>query len=171
MSQEILRLSAEQLYKNEIDALIANETDPIPKGWQKENQVKTIADLEVAVNAYFQQEFVDYNVEHPDAPMTEARTADLTGDDAVDANLVLVRWQPANETAFGNVPAVTGACACYYIGLKELERAGNTPYMNFKQVPGQAQNQRIYYKEQGRLFNLNKNTSSSDLIIVFNSSG
>ena len=34
MSQEILRLSAEQLYKNEIDALIANETDPIPKGWQ-----------------------------------------------------------------------------------------------------------------------------------------
>jgi len=50
------------------------------------------------------------------------------------------------------VPAVTGACACYYIGLKELERAGNTPYMNFKQVPGQKQNQRIYYKEQGRLF-------------------
>jgi MoxR-like ATPase len=34
MAQEILRLSAEQLYKNEIDALIANETDPIPKGWQ-----------------------------------------------------------------------------------------------------------------------------------------
>ena len=126
--------------------------DTIPKGWQKENQVKTIADLEVAVNAYFQQEFADYNVEHPEAPMTEARTADLTGDDAVDANLVLVRWQPASETAFGNVPAVTGACACYYIGLKELERAGNTPYMNFKQVPGQKQNQRIYYKEQGRLF-------------------
>ena len=34
MAQEILRLSAEQLYKNEIDALIANETNPIPKGWQ-----------------------------------------------------------------------------------------------------------------------------------------
>ena len=34
MAQEILRLSAEQLYKNEIDALIANEKDPIPKGWQ-----------------------------------------------------------------------------------------------------------------------------------------
>ena len=34
MAQEILRLSAEQLYKNEIDALIANENAPIPKGWQ-----------------------------------------------------------------------------------------------------------------------------------------
>ena len=34
MEKEILRLSAEQLYKNEIDALIKNETNPIPKGWQ-----------------------------------------------------------------------------------------------------------------------------------------
>lgn len=34
MSQEILRQSAEQLYKNEINALIANETNPIPAGWQ-----------------------------------------------------------------------------------------------------------------------------------------
>ncbi|MDE5946696.1 MAG: AAA family ATPase [Oscillospiraceae bacterium] len=34
MSNEILRLSAEQLYKNEIDALIENETNPIPVGWQ-----------------------------------------------------------------------------------------------------------------------------------------
>jgi len=34
MAQDILRLSAEQLYKNEIDALIANEKNPIPKGWQ-----------------------------------------------------------------------------------------------------------------------------------------
>lgn len=34
MSNEILRLSAEQLYKNEIDALIENETNPIPTGWQ-----------------------------------------------------------------------------------------------------------------------------------------
>ena len=34
MEKEILRLSAEQLYKNEIDALIKNETNPIPEGWQ-----------------------------------------------------------------------------------------------------------------------------------------
>ena len=34
MEKEILRLSAEQLYKNEIDALIKNETNPVPKGWQ-----------------------------------------------------------------------------------------------------------------------------------------
>lgn len=31
---DILRLPAEQLYKNEIDTLIANEKNPIPDGWQ-----------------------------------------------------------------------------------------------------------------------------------------
>ena len=34
MEKEILRLSAEQLYKKELDALIKNETNPVPKGWQ-----------------------------------------------------------------------------------------------------------------------------------------
>ena len=34
MAQELLRLSAEQLYKDEIDALIANEKNPVPKGWK-----------------------------------------------------------------------------------------------------------------------------------------
>ena len=33
-SNEILRLPAELLYKNEIDALINNETNPVPAGWQ-----------------------------------------------------------------------------------------------------------------------------------------
>ena len=33
-SNEILRLPAELLYKNEIDALIKNETNPVPAGWQ-----------------------------------------------------------------------------------------------------------------------------------------
>ena len=31
---DVLRLPAEQLYKNEIDALIANEKYPVPAGWQ-----------------------------------------------------------------------------------------------------------------------------------------
>lgn len=34
MSNEMLRLPAELLYKNEIDALIENETNPVPDGWQ-----------------------------------------------------------------------------------------------------------------------------------------
>lgn len=34
MSNEMLRLPAELLYKNEIDALIENETNPVPEGWQ-----------------------------------------------------------------------------------------------------------------------------------------
>lgn len=33
-SSEILRLPAEILYKSEIDALIKNETNPVPAGWQ-----------------------------------------------------------------------------------------------------------------------------------------
>ena len=31
---EILRLPAEELYKAELDALIANETNPVPAGWR-----------------------------------------------------------------------------------------------------------------------------------------
>ncbi len=31
---DILRLPAEELYKAELDALIANETDPVPTGWK-----------------------------------------------------------------------------------------------------------------------------------------
>ena len=34
MAKEILRLPAEQLYRNEIEALIAAEKDPVPEGWQ-----------------------------------------------------------------------------------------------------------------------------------------
>jgi len=34
MSTEMLRLPAELLYKNEIDALIENEKNPVPDGWQ-----------------------------------------------------------------------------------------------------------------------------------------
>lgn len=34
MANDILRLSAEELYRDEIETLIANETDPIPTGWQ-----------------------------------------------------------------------------------------------------------------------------------------
>lgn len=34
MEQEILRLPAEQLFQNEIEALIAAEKDPVPTGWK-----------------------------------------------------------------------------------------------------------------------------------------
>lgn len=34
MSQEILRLPAEQLYQEELEALIAAERDPVPAGWR-----------------------------------------------------------------------------------------------------------------------------------------
>lgn len=34
MEQQVLRLPAEQLYQNEIEALIAAETDPVPTGWR-----------------------------------------------------------------------------------------------------------------------------------------
>ena len=42
MSEELLRLPAEQLFQNEIDALIAAEKNPIPTGWRMSPQsVKT----------------------------------------------------------------------------------------------------------------------------------
>lgn len=34
MSTEMLRLPAEEQYKKELEALIANETDPVPAGWK-----------------------------------------------------------------------------------------------------------------------------------------
>ena len=34
MSEELLRLPAEQLFQKEIDALIKAEKDPIPTGWK-----------------------------------------------------------------------------------------------------------------------------------------
>lgn len=42
MSEELLRLPAEQLFQNEIDALIAAEKNPVPSGWRMSPQsVKT----------------------------------------------------------------------------------------------------------------------------------
>ena len=42
MAEEILRLPAEQLFKKEIDALIAAEKNPVPAGWNMSPQsVKT----------------------------------------------------------------------------------------------------------------------------------
>ena len=45
--------------------------------------------------------------------------------------------------------------ACYYLDRREVTRAANTPYLNFKQpyLRGQSQSQRIYTKEQGKLLN------------------
>ena len=42
MEEQILRLPAEQLFQNEIDALIAAEKHPVPAGWNMSPQsVKT----------------------------------------------------------------------------------------------------------------------------------
>ena len=35
MTDNVLRKSAEEIYKKEIEALIADEKDPIPVGWKK----------------------------------------------------------------------------------------------------------------------------------------
>lgn len=117
--------------------------DTIPKGWQAENKIYSLSDLKVEVAAYFQAEF-DAS-QGTDEPLPEVRTMDDLS----------VRWQPASAKAFSNTPALAEdkACACYYLDRRELARAGSTPYMNFDLVPGQSQNQRIYFKEQGKLFN------------------
>lgn len=117
--------------------------DTIPMKWQSDNQIHTQADLAVVVDSYFQAEY-DAS-QSTEEPMTEPRTM----------NVASIRWQPASANAFSNTPAVPSdqACACYFLDRRELERAGNTPYMNFELVTGQSQTQRIYYKEQGKMFN------------------
>ena len=117
--------------------------DTIPNKWQSENQIHTLADLAVEVDNYFQAEYTASQA--TEEPLAEPRTM-------IESS---IRWQPASADAFGNTPAVptNEACACYFLDRRELERAGNTPYMNFELVTGQSQTQRIYYKEQGKMFN------------------
>ena len=117
----------------------------LPDGWQKENQIHTLAELEEYVNAYYQQQFEEYNAANPETPMESPREFLLT----------YVRWIPTSADAFENAPYFNSA-ACYYISRSELERAANTPYLNFKNHPylrGQSQTTLYFGKEQSNLYN------------------
>ena len=57
----------------------------------------------------------------------------------------------ASESAIGNEPASDCDAACYYLDRREVARAADAPYLDFKQpyLRGQNQSQLLYVKEQG----------------------
>lgn len=114
----------------------------LPEGWQTNNQIHHLDELRTWLTAYFQAEYDASQL--TDEPMTEPRTI-------VEDNIL---WIPAGEDVFSNTPNIAyRSCACYFLDRREVERAGNTPYMDFKQVRGQSQSQIINFKEQGKLYN------------------
>lgn len=119
----------------------------LPSGWQNDEQIHSLAELEAWMTAYFQAEYeASLDTEEP---MEEPRQFDATN----------VRWIPASSNAFKNIPRKgTGATyACYFLDRRELERSSDTPFLNIKEITGQSQQQVIYYKEQGKLLTRSNN--------------
>ena len=127
----------------------------VPEPWVDEDglthlsdQIHHLSDLEDYLTTYFQNEFDAYNAEHPDDPMTEPRTMDLSN----------VMWQPANEDAFKNTPSLVPGrdCACYYIDLRELERASDpsVTFLDFQRAYfNGSDDQLIFTKDRAKLQN------------------
>lgn len=127
----------------------------LPEGWKDENQIHHLADLVTWLDDFFEEEYqaalqaweASQETEEP-LPEPQKQT--------MDENLIY--WAPASADAFKNNPSIRdgGSCACYYIDRRELERAGHTPFLDFKDKPylrGQSLTQLIFTKEQGKLLN------------------
>jgi hypothetical protein len=117
----------------------------LPEGWKTDEQIHTLAELEAYVTDYFQKEY-EATLE-TEEPMEAPREFGIGN----------VLWLPASAESFGNEPYLSDA-ACYYISRSELERAANTPYLNFKNHPnlrGQSQSIMFFGKEQSNLLNDN----------------
>ena len=114
----------------------------LPTGWQTDEQIHSLAELETWVTAYFQAEYEASQA--TETPMEEPRQFDASN----------VRWIPAGPDAFKNVPRKgTGSSyACYFLDRRELERSADMPFLNIKEITGQTQYQTIYYKEQGKMY-------------------
>ena len=115
----------------------------LPEGWKGENRMSTYAELEAWMTNYFQEEY-DASL-GTEEPMESPRT--------MDKNNVFFRI--LSEESFENEPSADCGKVCYYISRKEVERAGTTPFLDFKQpyLLGQNASQLIYVKEQGKLLN------------------
>ena len=120
----------------------------LPKGWDTNEQMHSLAELETWLTNYFQKEYDDSQT--TDNPMEAPRQ--------IDENNII--WIPSGPDAIKNTPRTgTGAAyACYYLDRRELERADDMPFLNIKEITGQNQSQTIYYKEQGKLFTRSSNT-------------
>ena len=115
----------------------------------EENLTPTYEDLEAWLDDYFQQEFDES--QQSEEPMTEKRT--------IDKNYVY--WAPLhNENSFENQADPDCGKACYYLDRREVQRAANATYMDYKQpyLRGQSQTQMLYVKDQGKLLNPTSST-------------
>lgn len=115
----------------------------LPAGWKTDEQVHTLDELVTYVTNYYQQQY-EASLE-TEEPMEAPREFAIGN----------VLWLPASEKAFGNAPSLNDA-ACYYISRPELERAANTPYLNFRNHPylrGQSQTILFFGKEQSNMLN------------------
>ena len=133
----------------------------LPEGYQDENKMSTYAELEAWLTEYFQAEYDAWLAAHPNG---EVDSGDDSGDGeepepVMDGPRAInpsnVYWKLASEKAIGNVPNSNCGKACYYLDRREVVRAANAPYMDYKQpyLRGQSQTQLIYVKEQGKLLN------------------
>ena len=116
----------------------------VPEGWKDTERMSTYDELEAWLTTYFQNEY-DASLE-TEEPMEAPRTMNK---DNVYFNIL-------SEESFQNYPDSICDKACYYLSRKEVERASNTPFLDFSGQPylrGQKQTQLIYVKEQGQLFN------------------
>ena len=95
----------------------------IPEDWRDENRMSTYAELEAYLTDFFNQEMEDYNAANPDEPMEEPRT--INKDNVVFSILT--------DDSFENQASIFCEKACYYLDRREVIRAADAPFLNYKQ--------------------------------------
>ena len=118
--------------------------------------ISTYAELEAWLTEYFEAEYEAWLAEHREDGGNNGQSGDepfMEGPRQIDKNYVF--WKAASESAIGNEPASDCGVACYYLDRREVARAADAPYLDFKQpyLRGQNQSQLLYVKEQGKLLN------------------
>ncbi|MBO7120744.1 MAG: hypothetical protein J6W03_10555 [Bacteroidaceae bacterium] len=137
----------------------------LPEGWDTDNQIHHFDDLISWLEAYFEEEYAEAlrqyeSILDPDESLPEPSMREV--------DFESIYYTAADDDAFWNTPATASnvklvrshGVACNYLDRREVERALNAPYMDFKQtyLRGLNNRQRIYIKDQGKL--LNETTNS-----------
>ena len=125
----------------------------LPVGFRDENKMSSYDELEAWLTDYFQKEYEDYQARYEASLDTDEPLEPMDGPREI--NKANVYWGAASEDAIGNEPNLSCGKACYYIDRRELQRAANTSYLDFRQpyLNGLSIYQPIRVKEQGQLLN------------------
>ena len=148
------------------DSLFCYEVEEgvyLPEGWSTDNQIHHFEDLQPVITEYFEKEYEEAYAAweaamQTDEPLPEPSMREYDSENA--------RYTAAGPEAFWNKPTTTlnvnnlDAIACYYLDRREVERAANATYMDYKQpyLRGQSQTQMLFVKDQGKLLNQSSNT-------------